>query len=80
MGYERRLAAYRWGKFNRRERAIWAARFPNEVPRSTARSSGSPSRWPTSIEPAGSIEREGGISLDDDDDDDEHLLPGLPSG
>lgn len=32
MGYERRLAAYRAGRFGRRERAIWAARFPEEVP------------------------------------------------
>lgn len=33
MGCERRLAAYNSGRFNRHERAIWAARFPDEVPR-----------------------------------------------
>ena len=32
MGYERRLAAYRRGEFSRRQRTIWAARFPEEVP------------------------------------------------
>jgi hypothetical protein len=32
MGYERRLAAYRAGRLTRRERTVWAARFPDEVP------------------------------------------------
>jgi hypothetical protein len=32
MGYERRLAAYRRGELTRRERTVWAARFPDEVP------------------------------------------------
>lgn len=32
MGFQQRLAAYRSGEFSRRERAIWAARFPEEVP------------------------------------------------
>jgi hypothetical protein len=32
MGYERRLAAYRAGRLTRRQRTVWAARFPDEVP------------------------------------------------
>ncbi len=32
MGREGRLAAYREGGLSRHERAVWAARFPGEVP------------------------------------------------
>lgn len=32
MGREHRLDAYREGRFDRRQRSIWAARFPEEVP------------------------------------------------
>ena len=32
MGCEGRIAAYRKGRLSRHERAVWAARFPDEIP------------------------------------------------
>jgi len=32
LGYRRRLAAYRAGELTRRQRTVWAAKFPDEVP------------------------------------------------